>query len=378
MPSIIDRYDEEVLRSWITIIELMKKLDIKLLKLDEVPEAVDRYSRKGDELPIGVEGATGKIFTYTTRLNESDSSAKVAAKFFRFAIPRIGTSMSSSEVATANVSRQHAEGLLYQAYVEICVMKHPALVDHPNIVTLLGISLHQQRSDQVQLTLLMELANLGSLDLYILNKENQGMMSQKEKISVLRDVANGLHSLHENNIVHNDLKPGNVLLFLNLETQQITAKVADFGWSHTIPSEGQSEFIGPGDPNWASPEAGKDRLSPQRDIYSFGLLACFVFLENSTFHKQKGNAGFLDNVVLSLNNLGVPERVVHSVQGCLQHKTTNRLKHIHDMKKLLDETIQRLANGTPGPPDDESTSTARVDGFESFGSNTYSTLSDRS
>lgn len=72
-------------------------------------------------------------------------------------------------------------------------------------------------------------------------------LSVDQALSIAADVADGLAALHSFGIVHGDLKPANVLLFLDTESatgsepgnqgSRLIAKIGDFGYSGTVSSE---------------------------------------------------------------------------------------------------------------------------------------------
>jgi serine/threonine protein kinase len=93
-------------------------------------------------------------------------------------------------------------------------------VQHPNIVTLLGLILLE--NDYVGFV--MEWADQGNL------RENMGKMSAAEKIKVSLCICKGLDYMHSIPIAHRDLKPENVLLF----GDRTIAKISDFGTSKII------------------------------------------------------------------------------------------------------------------------------------------------
>jgi serine/threonine-protein kinase ULK/ATG1 len=47
----------------------------------------------------------------------------------------------------------------------------------------------------------------------------------------------GVQIIHENNLVHRDLKPDNILLHRPSESSPYVLKIADFGLTRTISSE---------------------------------------------------------------------------------------------------------------------------------------------
>jgi serine/threonine-protein kinase len=96
--------------------------------------------------------------------------------------------------------------------------KSGALLRHPNIVRNLA-------AGQDQLTnlhyLVMEYVDGPSLDALL---EKEGRLSVGDAIYIILDIARGLEHVHSRNIVHRDIKPGNILI-----TQSGLAKISDLG-----------------------------------------------------------------------------------------------------------------------------------------------------
>ena len=103
--------------------------------------------------------------------------------------------------------------------------------------------------------------------------EERGRLPVDETLRLLRGILSGLHTAHENGIVHRDVKPGNVLL----GTQDGAIKLTDFGLSCTVGDMTMSfssldGFMGT--PQYVAPEV-IDGKHPTRasDIWSVGVLA---------------------------------------------------------------------------------------------------------
>ncbi|KAL8646234.1 MAG: hypothetical protein Q9226_006952 [Calogaya cf. arnoldii] len=118
-------------------------------------------------------------------------------------------------------------------------------------------------------------------------------LTSQEALFLAADVADGLAALHSFGIVHGDLKPANVLLFLDAESAaehepggqspRLVAKVGDFGYSGTVSSE---DDVRGGTHFWNAPECldccDDEELKAfathqSRDIYSFGLLLVYLW-----------------------------------------------------------------------------------------------------
>ncbi|CAN6281743.1 unnamed protein product [Urochloa humidicola] len=86
---------------------------------------------------------------------------------------------------------------------------------------------------------------------------------------IIKGICEGLHYLHENHIVHLDLKPGNILLDDNM-----VPKIADFGLSRCF-DENQSEAITSkliGSTGYLAPEFYNGQITFKLDVYSLGVI----------------------------------------------------------------------------------------------------------
>ncbi|KAK9825364.1 hypothetical protein WJX81_004084 [Elliptochloris bilobata] len=88
--------------------------------------------------------------------------------------------------------------------------------------------------------------------------------------SIALGIARGLHFLHSEHVVHNDLKTKNILLSENYET----AKIADVGLARIMDTSHMSTGMAPcGTFAYAAPELLMGRRCDEKvDIYSFGVV----------------------------------------------------------------------------------------------------------
>ncbi|KAI9768500.1 MAG: hypothetical protein M1840_004910 [Geoglossum simile] len=179
---------------------------------------------------------------------------------------------------------------------EVLIMCHPPLLDHPNIVKLLGIGFEVEgpaQFEHVMPVIIPECAELGNLAevLETARKEDQ-LLSFEEKLSLCIDVAHGLDVLHSCDIVHGDVKCENVLVFKKDRRSEdhgyyktpLTCKLTDFGISRH-PSGG---LIICGSLPWQAPECFrcacfKVENAKFTDVYSFGMLLWRVMLNGDPF-----------------------------------------------------------------------------------------------
>jgi serine/threonine protein kinase len=114
-----------------------------------------------------------------------------------------------------------------------------------------------------------------SLDVTLRRRHTLGV---RETVGILKDVSRALAFAHERNVVHRDIKPGNILLSSG------SATVTDFGVSKALSSARRSGEKGNGLTNtgmslgtilYMAPEqaAGDPEIDGRADIYSLGVTA---------------------------------------------------------------------------------------------------------
>jgi serine/threonine protein kinase len=147
--------------------------------------------------------------------------------------------------------------------------EHDAMMGlrHPNVVLMLGIA-----TDHVQrVGIVLELLEISLLELLHGTAEYKEYRTWRASLlSIASDVAKGVAYLHFNNVLHRDLKPGNVLL-----SDSWVAKVADFGSSANGKPGSAAEGEGiHGTPPYISPEVarGENNQTAAVDVWSFGCL----------------------------------------------------------------------------------------------------------
>ncbi len=147
--------------------------------------------------------------------------------------------------------------LVYPSMREIQILNK---LRHPNVITFYGAVtvVHE-------FSIVTELAEMGSLFLY-LKEHPEPCLEQSMRWA--KEVAQGIRYLHQNNIIHRDLKSGNVLL-----TSSLAAKICDFGSAKESYHDSTILSSKTGTVAWMSPEAlRKDRISKAWDVYSYGVL----------------------------------------------------------------------------------------------------------
>jgi serine/threonine protein kinase len=183
-------------------------------------------------------------------------------------------------------------------------------LSHPNIVATYHFDIKQMtaRDDEQQqqrlavqhgagsgtgtdykLFLVQELCYMSleqAIDKRVFDNPVASAQQYSEVLWILADVAAGLRFLHAKGVVHADLKPANILLKLEQNSQHaVTAKLADFGVSAVVdPGATHVSNFSRGTPFWIAPEvAFSHKASHASDVYSFGVMAWSLYTGREPF-----------------------------------------------------------------------------------------------
>ena len=132
---------------------------------------------------------------------------------------------------------------------------------HPNIVAVYDFALHEE-----QPYLAMEFVSGRSLRQLL---DDVPVMEVPDAIAIMLQVLDALTSAHEQGVIHQDIKPGNIML-----TPEQRVKVGDFGISRLMNTETTTVFSTIGTPSYMSPEQcrGDDIVDGRSDIFSAGAM----------------------------------------------------------------------------------------------------------
>lgn len=177
-----------------------------------------------------------------------------------------------------------------------------------------------------------------------LRKRSDGVKKEvlREFCRLVRDVARALEAVHQEGIVHRDVKPGNIMI-----REDLTAVLIDFGLSRdAFRAENltQTEAI-LGTLNFMAPEQAKSAHTADRraDIYSLGLVLahCVGGPEFRDATREPCHPWKLPSFVTAASEGGIPAPIQAILYRAIQHQAEDRFRTAAELADDLD----RFLNG---------------------------------
>lgn len=137
-----------------------------------------------------------------------------------------------------------------------------ARLQHPNIV-----SVFQFGVDNGRPFLAMEYIQGSPLSVLIRMRKELHLV---EKLDIIMQATEGLKHAHENNVIHRDIKPHNLMVVESPE-KSLVVKLIDFGIAQGEASRSQSQSIA-GSLPYMSPEHFVQKRTPWCDVFSMGVV----------------------------------------------------------------------------------------------------------
>ncbi len=215
-------------------------------------------------------------------------------------------------------------------------------LQHPNTVTVFD---YGRTSDGV-FFIAMELVEGQSL--FSVIREN-GKLDPARTTHIALQIARSLREAHRLDVIHRDLKPGNVLLTHHGDEDDFV-KVLDFGLVKHIENDEAEGFtkagLFMGSPKYMSPEQIRgDHVDARCDIYALGVCMYEMLTGKVPFDREntvKILMAHMHEGVQPITDPAVPPALNHLVMRCLSKQENGR-------PASMDEVILLLKQSTGGP-----------------------------
>ncbi|KAH6820177.1 Protein kinase superfamily protein [Perilla frutescens var. hirtella] len=260
-----------------------------------------------------------------------------------------GTEVAIKEIATSRLNPKLQESLKSEIFI---LQK----TNHPNI-----IRLHDMIEEPGKIYIVLEYCKGGDLSVYI--QRHQGGIPEATAKYFMQQLAEGLKVLRENNLIHRDLKPQNLLLSSNGDNSIL--KIADFGFARSLQPRGLAETLC-GSPLYMAPEIMQlQRYDAKADLWSVGTIL-FQLVTGKTPFTGSNQIQLLQNIIKATELQFPPEAKdlsPHCVDLCkklLRRSPVERLtfeeffNHPYISQRQPDESVrnrqsERVLDGFPLP-----------------------------
>ncbi|CAM8902390.1 unnamed protein product [Rhodiola kirilowii] len=234
--------------------QILKTKD-KLVPKHPLIALVDKRSAVTDPLPIFVDIPNDGVDVWEINMLQLKIGNKVAAGSFGNLYK--GTYLSQ-EVAVKVLKPERVNAdMLREFSQEIFIMRK---IRHKNIVQFIGACTRSPN-----LCIVTEFMSRGSL--YDFLHKQKCKFDLRTLLKVAIDISKGMNFLHQNNIIHRDLKTANLLM-----DENEVVKVADFGVARVQAPSGVMTAE-TGTYRWMAPEVIEHKAyNHKADIFSFGIL----------------------------------------------------------------------------------------------------------
>jgi tetratricopeptide (TPR) repeat protein len=203
--------------------------------------------------------------------------------------------------------------------------KSAASLNHPNIVIVYDAG--KQGNDYY---IAMELIQGKTLKDVLHDK---GRFKPEESLKLSEQLVRALVYAHGNNLIHRDIKPGNIMI-----TDDGTVKLMDFGLAKIIRDTTQTATKVIGTPYYMSPEQIKgEKISFETDIYSFGVVLYEMITGRPPFEKGDIYYHHLHTQPPSPQSVvpEISERLSSIVLKCLQKEPERRFPSTSELLSAL-------------------------------------------
>ncbi|ATI73176.1 serine/threonine-protein kinase [Mesoplasma florum] len=315
----------------------------KYTRIDEIP--VDYFANKkisGNYLLINEigRGTFGLVYKAKDLSNQNYSSESFLAIKLMF-VPNI----------------KNENDRLREQEIRDEIKKYSTQIFNPRVVKI-------QDYLQWENFLLIVMEYVDGQSLQDMLKEKDGTLTFEEIIYYFSEIALGLQGVHDMNMIHRDIKPGNILL-----SKDKKIKITDFGISHVkgfVYEGGNAKKTlkpsSPGTPRFASPEqyietdsSSEDKVSFQSDIYSLGVMMYEattgvelikindprLFKPQDDKARKDRNSYLLDQTLVaeivspSVINPSIDKSLEYIIMKCLEKNVAERYKTANEVARDL-------------------------------------------
>ena len=212
------------------------------------------------------------------------------------------------------------------------------IIPHRNIIKFYGAMRSQTEN---KTTIVTELACNESLYDYLQKmKVEKKLLPTKRVLTWALDGIHAIKHLHDNDIMHRDIKSPNFLIM-----EDMTMKLCDFGISMPDGITTKTTGATNGTTRWKAPEVWDKKVSHKSDIFSFGAVMWEMIMCELPYHEHQTEAELVMAIYVNKLPLGplpqsCPEELVKLITECRARERDER-PNIEDIIRRLTILLQK-------------------------------------
>lgn len=224
----------------------------------------------------------------------------------------------------------HEKGDFEELKVELLIARD---LTHPYIIKVFDVGMWQKIG-----YFTMEYVDGQSLKSHILENSPPSL---QQKIELLIKICEGMRAAHQQDVVHRDIKPQNILV-----DKKFNPKILDFGIARKVTQNSQKKGIS-GSPKYMAPEQIKNlNIDMRTDIYALGIIMFYMFTQKEPFVGRTPQEVMLMHLETKLPdpqeyNEEVPYWLSEIIKRCCQKISDMRF---NDMEELINELKLNLVD----------------------------------
>ncbi|MBX9724696.1 MAG: serine/threonine protein kinase, partial [Candidatus Obscuribacterales bacterium] len=212
---------------------------------------------------------------------------------------------------------------------------------HPNIVRFFSFG----STDDGRNFMVLEFLEGKTLAEILKEKE---ALSMTEAMPIFKDICKGLSYAHEHDVIHRDLKPGNVIN-VSGENDKTLSKILDFGVVKTTREDLSMTKTGTliGSANYMSPEqCSSKEIGKSTDIYSMGCLMYETLVGAAPMQAETDLLTMSNHLNKTVKYVpakhGISRELERIILRCLEKDSKKRYSNSSELLSALE-----AADGTP-------------------------------
>lgn len=222
--------------------------------------------------------------------------------------------------------------------------KATAALNHPNIVTVYDVGVHEGRPFLV--TELLEGQTLRE-------RIESGPLEVDQAVGFARQLVRGVIAAHALKIIHRDLKPANIFL-----CRDQNLKILDFGLAKLVPESSISDDLTTLDAStpgvivgtlaYMAPEQVRgEPLDPRADLFAIGIVLFELLTGQSPFRRSSGPetlaAVLHEEPKPAIRDTGLSKPLTRLISHCLEKDPAERFQTARDLAFALESVEQDKA-----------------------------------